>query len=72
VRGVCRELTAGQSVWLPLWRVMLITRNDLQLQFPRDTVDGEEAPMSMSMASLKRSDEVEVVVVVRRVWGQRK
>jgi hypothetical protein len=51
---------------------MLITRNDLQLQFPRDTVDGEEAPMSMSMASLKRSDEVEVVVVVRRVWGQRK
>jgi hypothetical protein len=51
---------------------MLITRNDLQLQFPRDTVDREEAPMSMSMASLKRSDEVEVVVVVRRVWGQRK
>jgi len=52
---------------------MLITRNGLQLQFPRDTVDGGEAPMLMSMASLRKSDEVDVVVVVlRRVWGQRK
>jgi len=53
---------------------MLITRNGLQLQFPRDTVDREEVPMSMSMASLRTSDEVAkvVVVVVRRVWGQRK
>ena len=60
-------------MWLPLWRVLLITRNGLQLQFPRDAIDEEEVPVSISMASLRRSDEVEkvVVVVVRRVWGRR-
>ena len=62
--GLCRfrgaaimKLTAGQSVWLPSWRVMLMVRIWSEVHNPRDTVDGGEAPMSMSMASVRRADE---------------
>jgi hypothetical protein len=55
-------------VWLPLWRVVLITRNGLRLQNPRDSDDEEEVPMSMSIASVGRT-EVGKVVVVRSESG---
>jgi hypothetical protein len=48
-------------VWLPLWRVVLITRNGLQLQNPRDSDYEEKVPMSMSIASVGRTEVGKVV-----------
>ena len=46
----------------------MITRNGLRLQNARDSDDEEEVPMSMSIASVGRT-EVGKVVVVRSESG---